>query len=194
MTDVRGVDPCKIKTSICQVEETVWWKDLYLQNHFIQAPTSYPTCSSSSLAVLFPPSEKQRHQLSFHPSPCPLSGSATRWWHHHKSHLPSTRGQWYVWKLTPRIPVVRPTTPREPDAFSQAGWLSSMNSSFKCRHTAFRDQDLLQTHLPCDQLSWKAQERNICYDLVIVSWISFTGVQYEYFEVRSLAEMYVHCT
>lgn len=95
-------------------------------------------------------------------SPYPLSGPATRWWPCPKSYLPLVRGQRYRPGLTPPIPAACSTAPWEPDAFMQVGWLSSINSILN-GGTPFRDQGLLQTHLPCDQLPWTAQEGNNCY-------------------------------
>ena len=66
-------------------------------------------------------------------------------------------------QATPRIPVACPAAPWEPDAFLQVGWLSSINSILSGDTHPLGDQDLLQTRIPCDQLSWTAQESNKCY-------------------------------
>lgn len=47
--------------------------------------------------------------------------------------------------------------------FHASGLVVIHKQHFKWRHTPLRDQDLLQMHFPCDQLSWMAQESNKCY-------------------------------
>lgn len=98
-------------------------------------------------------------------SVCPLWGSATRWWHYHKSHLPLTRGQWYMPKLNTTNPsCISSCTMRTMRTCSHASGLVVIHKQhFKWRHTPIKEYDLFQTHFSCDQLPWMVQESNNCY-------------------------------